>query len=183
MPGKEIRLSPLPTLSHPMELELWSHSLRQRPTRRRYGWSTRKPGRRSNRRSARPPPPSPNVAALSRKRDACNFCRARLARSRASCSGLTGRTRRRAIRSPRASLQRRYPKASTDSPTAASDADLAALGFLLALYRYDRFKADRAPKPQLIAPDAVDGIRIPAHRGGDRLRTRSRQHARQRAWS
>ena len=40
------------------------------------------------------------------------------------------------------------------------DADLAALGFLLALYRYDRFKADRAPKPQLIAPDAVDGIRI-----------------------
>jgi leucyl aminopeptidase len=40
------------------------------------------------------------------------------------------------------------------------DADLAALGFLLALYRYDRFKADKAPKPQLIGPDAVDAIRI-----------------------
>ena len=42
----------------------------------------------------------------------------------------------------------------------AQDADLAALGFLLALYRYDRFKADKAPKPQLVAPDAVDAIRI-----------------------
>ena len=42
----------------------------------------------------------------------------------------------------------------------APDADLAALGFLLALYRYDRFKADKAPKPQLIAPDAVDAIRF-----------------------
>jgi leucyl aminopeptidase len=40
------------------------------------------------------------------------------------------------------------------------DADLAALGFLLALYHYDRFKADKAPKPQLIAPDAVDAIRL-----------------------
>ena len=40
------------------------------------------------------------------------------------------------------------------------DADLAALGFLLALYRYDRFKADKSPKPQLVAPDEVDAIRI-----------------------
>jgi leucyl aminopeptidase len=38
--------------------------------------------------------------------------------------------------------------------------DLAALGFLLALYRYNRFKADKAPKPQLVAPDGVDAIRI-----------------------
>jgi leucyl aminopeptidase len=38
--------------------------------------------------------------------------------------------------------------------------DLAALGFLLALYRYDRFKADKAPKPRLVAPDEVDAIRI-----------------------
>ena len=65
----------------------------------------------------------------------------------------------------------------------APDADLAALGFLLALYRYDRFKADKAPKPQLIAPDAVDGIRIQRIARGDRLRARSRQHARQRARS
>ena len=38
--------------------------------------------------------------------------------------------------------------------------DLAALGFLLALYHYDRFKADKAPKPRLVAPDNVDAIRI-----------------------
>ncbi|HEV7480315.1 MAG TPA: leucyl aminopeptidase family protein [Roseiarcus sp.] len=40
------------------------------------------------------------------------------------------------------------------------DADLAALGFLLALYRYDRFKANKAPTPQLVAPDEVHAIRI-----------------------
>jgi leucyl aminopeptidase len=40
------------------------------------------------------------------------------------------------------------------------DADLAALGFLLGLYRYDRFKANKAPKPQLVAPDEIDAIRI-----------------------
>ena len=32
------------------------------------------------------------------------------------------------------------------------DPDLAALGFLLALYRYDRFKPDKGPKPRLVAP-------------------------------
>jgi leucyl aminopeptidase len=40
------------------------------------------------------------------------------------------------------------------------DADLAALGFLLALYAYDRFKADPAPKPRLVAPDGVDKTRL-----------------------
>jgi leucyl aminopeptidase len=40
------------------------------------------------------------------------------------------------------------------------DADLAALGFLLALYRYDRFKANKAPTPQLVAPDGVNAIKI-----------------------
>ena len=35
---------------------------------------------------------------------------------------------------------------------APQDADLAALGFLLALYRYDRFKADKAPKPRSSRP-------------------------------
>ena len=40
------------------------------------------------------------------------------------------------------------------------DADLAALGFLLALYRYDRFRASEAPTPQLAAPDGVDAIKI-----------------------
>jgi leucyl aminopeptidase len=40
------------------------------------------------------------------------------------------------------------------------DLDLAALGFLLALYRYDRFKANKTPKPQLVAPDGVDALRV-----------------------
>jgi leucyl aminopeptidase len=40
------------------------------------------------------------------------------------------------------------------------DAALAALGFLLGLYRYSRFKADPAPKPSLVAPDGVDARRI-----------------------
>jgi leucyl aminopeptidase len=43
---------------------------------------------------------------------------------------------------------------------APHDADLAALGFLLALYRYDRFKADKAPKPSLVASEEVDAVRI-----------------------
>ncbi len=43
---------------------------------------------------------------------------------------------------------------------APADADLAALGFLLGLYRYDRFKADPAPKPRLAAPASLDGARI-----------------------
>ncbi|HEY1452043.1 MAG TPA: leucyl aminopeptidase family protein [Roseiarcus sp.] len=40
------------------------------------------------------------------------------------------------------------------------DADLAALGFLLAQYRYGRFKADSGPKPRLVAPDGVDRERV-----------------------
>jgi leucyl aminopeptidase len=40
------------------------------------------------------------------------------------------------------------------------DADLAALGFLLALYRYNRFKSDSAPKPRVVAPDGVDKGRL-----------------------
>jgi leucyl aminopeptidase len=41
-----------------------------------------------------------------------------------------------------------------------ADADLAALGFLLALYRYDHFKRDPAPQPRLVAPEDVDAGRI-----------------------
>src|SRR5208282_2384222 len=39
-------------------------------------------------------------------------------------------------------------------------ADRAALGFLMALYAYDRFKANSAPKPRLVAPDGVDSERL-----------------------
>jgi leucyl aminopeptidase len=41
-----------------------------------------------------------------------------------------------------------------------ADADLAALAFLLGLYRYDRFRADPSPKPRLVAPSGVDPDRI-----------------------
>ncbi len=40
------------------------------------------------------------------------------------------------------------------------DADLAALGFLLARYRYARFKSDSTPGPSLVAPAGVDAGRI-----------------------
>jgi leucyl aminopeptidase len=36
------------------------------------------------------------------------------------------------------------------------DADLATLGFLLGLYRFDRFKADASAQPRLAAPAGVD---------------------------
>ena len=37
------------------------------------------------------------------------------------------------------------------------DAELAALGFLLGLYRFDRFKTDASTQPRLVAPAGVDG--------------------------
>jgi len=40
------------------------------------------------------------------------------------------------------------------------EADLAALGFLLGLYRYDRFKSDPSPGPTLVAPERIDAGRI-----------------------
>jgi leucyl aminopeptidase len=40
------------------------------------------------------------------------------------------------------------------------DADLAALGFLLGLYAYDRFKPRSKSKPRLVAPDSVDAGRL-----------------------
>jgi leucyl aminopeptidase len=41
-----------------------------------------------------------------------------------------------------------------------ADVGLAALGFLMARYRYDRFKADPTGKPQLVAPEGTDAARI-----------------------
>ena len=41
-----------------------------------------------------------------------------------------------------------------------ADASLAALGFLLGLYRYDRFKADPSERPRLVPPADVDSARI-----------------------
>jgi leucyl aminopeptidase len=52
------------------------------------------------------------------------------------------------------------PEGAYRFANAPHDADLAALGFLLALYRYDRFKANKAPKPSLVASEEVDAVRI-----------------------
>jgi leucyl aminopeptidase len=40
------------------------------------------------------------------------------------------------------------------------DQDLAALGFLLGLYQYGRFRTDSAAQPSLVAPHGVDATRI-----------------------
>ncbi len=39
---------------------------------------------------------------------------------------------------------------------APANPEQAALGFLLGLYRYERFKADSSPRPRLTAPEGVD---------------------------
>ncbi len=41
-----------------------------------------------------------------------------------------------------------------------ADANLAALAFLMAQYRYARFKPDGAAKPKLVAPEGLDALRI-----------------------
>ena len=52
---------------------------------------------------------------------------------------------------------------------APQDADLAALSFLLALYRYDRFKANKTPKPSLVAPRGRRRDQNSAHRRSHRF--------------
>ena len=92
-------------------------------------------------------------------------------RTDAASSGRGRGARRRAVRGrcgERARARSAGPgKLATSLPEGVyrfanppQDADLAALGFLLALYAYDRFKADPAPKPRLVAPDGVDAGRI-----------------------
>ena len=78
----------------------------------------------------------------------------------ASCSELTKPARRRVTRSRPAKLATSLPEGVYRFANAPQDADLAALGFLLALYRYDRFKANKAPKPSLVAPEEIDAIKI-----------------------
>ncbi|THD42437.1 MAG: leucyl aminopeptidase family protein [Bradyrhizobium sp.] len=45
---------------------------------------------------------------------------------------------------------------------APHDLELAALGFLLGLYRFDRYRTDAGARPQLVAPQGVDAARIEA---------------------
>jgi len=45
---------------------------------------------------------------------------------------------------------------------APHEPDLAALAFLLGLYRFDRYRADAAERPRLVAPEGVDATRLEA---------------------
>ena len=47
-----------------------------------------------------------------------------------------------------------------DTPTV----EVEALGWLLASYRFDRYKAQAAMAARLIAPDGIDAARVPRHR-------------------
>ena len=91
-----------------------------------------------------------------------------------------GRPRRRAVRrGPRRSARSRASsrpacrRAPIASPSRRTDPDLATLAFLLARYRFDRYKAAPRPAPTL---DDADAARR-AHRRGGRAWPRSRQPA------
>ena len=91
---------------------------------------------------------------------------------RACCSA----SRRRAARDPLAAgkLATSLPEGVYRFANPPADAGLAALGFLMALYRYDRFKAD---SPREAAPRRAGGRRRRpdrADRRGGRLRARPR---------
>ncbi len=45
----------------------------------------------------------------------------------------------------------------------------AALGWLLAAYRFDRYKAAKPPKAELVAPEGIDALRIEAIAAGEAL--------------
>ncbi len=68
-----------------------------------------------------------------------------------------GRSR---IRWPRESSPTSLPEGVYRFANPPAGAELAALGFLMALYRYDRFKANKNEKPRLVAPEGVDAGRI-----------------------
>jgi leucyl aminopeptidase len=57
-------------------------------------------------------------------------------------------------------LARRLPKGTYRFANEPHDAALAALAFLLASYRFDKYKSSRKESPRLIAPESVDGKQI-----------------------
>ena len=70
-----------------------------------------------------------------------------------------------------ASLRAKLPEGSWRYETSLTgDAlDEAALGWLLAGYRFDRYASNAAPKAQLIAPDGVDAARLEIIAAGEAL--------------
>lgn len=58
-------------------------------------------------------------------------------------------------------------KIASDLPQ--EDLEEAALGWLLASYRYDRYATQSAPKARLVAPEGIDAVRIEAIAAGEAL--------------
>src|SRR5208282_2199949 len=52
------------------------------------------------------------------------------------------------------------PEGAYRFANAPHEPELAALAFLLGLYRFERYRADPAPRPRLVAPEGVDAARI-----------------------
>ena len=52
------------------------------------------------------------------------------------------------------------PEGTYRFANAPHEPELAALAFLLGLYRFERYRADPAPRPHLVAPESVDAARI-----------------------
>jgi leucyl aminopeptidase len=52
------------------------------------------------------------------------------------------------------------PEATYRFANAPREPELAALAFLLALYRFERYRADRSPRPRLVAPEGVEAARV-----------------------
>lgn len=70
-----------------------------------------------------------------------------------------------------AALRAKLPEGLWRLETALTDARLAeaALGWLLAGYRFDRYAAAPAPKAELVAPDGVDAARLEIVAAGEAL--------------
>ncbi|MEL7151875.1 MAG: leucyl aminopeptidase family protein [Pseudomonadota bacterium] len=89
----------------------------------------------------------------------------------AALGGIGGAKDRRRGRFLAASLRARLPEGVWRFETALSGEalDEAALAWLLAGYRFDRYAKNPAPKAELVAPDGVDAARLEAIAAGEAL--------------
>ena len=77
--------------------------------------------------------------------------------SAARCSARPARTQAIATHYAPGKLATVLPAGDWRFANSPQDAELATLGFLLGLYRFDRFKVDASTQPRLAAPAGVDG--------------------------
>ncbi|MEM9971290.1 MAG: leucyl aminopeptidase family protein [Pseudomonadota bacterium] len=90
---------------------------------------------------------------------------------RAALGGLGGAPDRARSRFVAASLRRKLPSGRWAFQTDLTGAALeeAALGWLLAGYRFDRYASSGAPKAMLVAPDVLDAARLELIAAGEAL--------------